>query len=208
MKVLLPLCNKRICAGFAVLLLLGGCSGTPKRMAENAESAKPAAEAATLPREYDNALVLMQSGDYQAAIPVLQAFIDNNPGLAGPYVNLGIAHQHNGQNDAALAALKKALELNPANAAAHHQLGILYREQGEFEAALTAYDNALKLDGDYALAHRNVGILYDLYLQQPALALDHYKKYLELAGEPDKTVGGWVIDLERRNVSAQARAGQ
>ena len=93
-----------------------------------------------------------------------------------------------------------------ANAAAHHQLGILYREQGEFEAALNAYNSALELDGEYALAHRNVGILYDLYLQQPVLALDHYKKYLELAGEPDKTVDGWIVDLERRSVSAQARA--
>jgi tetratricopeptide (TPR) repeat protein len=84
------------------------------------------------------------------------------------------------------------------------QRGILYREQGDFQAALHAYDQALTLQPDYALAHRNIGILYDLYLQQPGQALTHYKRYLELVGEDDKTVSGWVIDLERRAGSAQA----
>jgi len=94
--------------------------------------------------------------------------------------------------------------LNPGNAAAFLQRGILYREKGDFQAALGAYEQALTLQPDYALAHRNIGILYDLYLQQAAQALTHYKRYLELQGNDDKTVSGWVIDLERRAGSAQA----
>jgi len=183
----------------ALLLLLSGCSGTTTRSEKTAEPAK-------LPRNYDSALVLMQSGDYQAAIPVLQAFIEKNQELAGPHLNLGISYQKSGDFDAAVAALIKATELNPKNAAAYHQLGITYREQGNFEAALDAYTNALKLDSDYALAHRNIGILYDLYLQQPTLALDHYKRYLELIADPDQTVNRWVVDLERRTNTTSARS--
>ncbi len=198
--------NKGLAVCCAALLLLGGCSRMAPRPETRATEPAPAPE--TLPPAYDKALVLMRSGDYASAIPVLQQFSSERPDLAGPWLNLGIAFQRTGQTEAALTALQKAVELNPANAAAHHQLGILYREQGRFEAALAAYAQALKLDQDYALAHRNVGILYDLYLQQPALALEHYRRYLALAGEPDKEVRGWVVDLERRTANAQARSPQ
>lgn len=199
MKILLPFCSKPLTTGIALVLLLGGCSGTATRGDKTAEPVK-------LPRNYDNALVLMQSGDYQAAIPVLQAFIKKKPQLAGPYLNLGISYQKSGQFDEAVAALTKATELNPKNTAAYQQLGIIYREQGKFDAALDAYTSALKLDSDYALAHRNIGILYDLYLQQPTLALDHYKRYLELIAEPDQTVTRWVVELERRTNVTSARS--
>lgn len=199
MKTLSPHFNKTLAVCMALLLLLGGCSGTVLRGEKTAEPVK-------LPRDYDNALVLMQSGDYQAAIPVLQAFIEKNPELAGPHLNLGICYQKSGELEAAVAALTKATELNPKNTVAYQQLGITYREQGNFEAALDAYTSALKLDSDYALAHRNIGILYDLYLQQPTLALDHYKRYLELIAEPDQTVNRWVVDLERRTKTTSARS--
>jgi len=194
---LLRSCNKTLLACVASLVLLGGCSSPGSRHGDSAQ-------AQTLPVDYEKALVLMRSGDYGAAIPVLQDFSARNPELAGPYINLGIAYRQMGDADAALAALDKAVELNPGNAAAFLQRGILYREKGDFQAALGAYDQALTLQPDYALAHRNIGILYDLYLQQPAQALTHYKRYLELQGNDDKTVSGWVIDLERRAGSAQA----
>jgi hypothetical protein len=66
----------------------------------------------------------------------------------------------------------------------------------------------LKLDAGYALAHRNIGILYDLYLGQPAVALEHYKKYLELTSDPDPGVDRWVVDLSRRSSPTQARTEQ
>jgi Flp pilus assembly protein TadD len=202
-RVLLPYCNKLLIACVASLLLIG-CSGKSVRTA-NPEA--PEAKAAEkLPRNYDKALVLMQSGDYQAAIPVLKAFIEQRPKHAGPYINLGIAHRQTGDNEAAQAAFSKAIEINPSSAEAHHQLGIIYREQGNFNAALDAYNQALKLDPDYSLAHRNIGILYDIYLQQPGPALLHYKRFLELEGDSNEDVSRWVVDLERRSGSAQASA--
>ncbi len=195
-----PHWNKAWSLWLAAALLMAGCSGTPERR-QTAEAGPP-----PLPPAYEQALSLMRGGDYAAAIAPLQTFSAAHPDNAGPYINLGIAYGHTGQTEAALAALDKALALNKDSAAAQLQLGILYREQGDFQAALKAYRQALKLQPDYALAHRNLGILYDLYLQQPALALRHYKHYLALAGDEDKTVNGWVIDLQRRVGAATARA--
>lgn len=182
----------------AILMLLHGCSNAPPRDQDAATQQQQ------LPKTYEQAITLMRSGDYSAAIPVLQKFSEEHPELAGPYLNLGIAYRQAGEPQAALAALDKAVEINPAGAEAHLQRGILYREQGDFHAALTAYEQALKLRPDYALAHRNIGILYDLYLQQPAKALPHYKRYMQLADGDDKTVNGWIVDLERRSGSATA----
>ena len=203
-KVLLPSWNKYLPLCLAALLLLSGCSSAPSRQ----EGTASAGAQQKLPRDYEQALSLMRSGDYGAAVPVLQKFSEDNPKLAGPYLNLGIAYTQLGESDAALAALNKAVELNPASAAAQLQRGILLRERGDFQAALGAYDQALSLQPDYALAHRNIGILYDIYLQQPAKALTHYKRYMELANSDDKTVNGWIIDLERRSGSATASATQ
>lgn len=203
MKALSPFCNKWLYTGLLVASLLG-CSSTPPV----SESQLAAAQPVKLPRDYDNALLLMQSGDYRAAVPVLQRFIAEQPSLAGPHLNLGIAHQKLGETEASMEALTKCIELNPSSAVAHHQLGIVYREQGDFDAALNAYRTSLELDPGYALAHRNIGILYDLYLQQPGLALEHYRKYLELTTEPDEIVNRWIADLEQRLDVAQARIGQ
>lgn len=202
MKVLLPCFDKRQLLYIASLLLLIACSSTPRQQGTVAD----ASAAPQLPAAYERALTLMEDGDYQQAIPVLQHFIEKKPDLAGPHLNLGIAYHRTEQPDAALEALLKAIELNPDNAVAHHQAAILHREQGRFEAALESYKRALKLDPDYALAHRNLGILYDLYLQQPSLALNHYRKYLELRPESDSKVSGWIVDLERRTGNTQARA--
>ena len=49
-----------------------------------------------------------------------------------------------------------------------------------------------------AMTHYNLGILYDIYLGKTELALQHYRKYQQVLAEPDKRVGGWIKDLERR----------
>lgn len=107
-----------------------------------------------------------------------------------------------GRRADAIAALEQTVTAQPTNAAAHNRLGMLYREAGRFADARTAYASALRIDPDYALAHRNLGILLDIYLQQPAQALEHYRAYARLAGAGDAEAGLWVAELERR-VGAQ-----
>ncbi len=199
----MPYCSKLLLTCLTGLLLIS-CSGEPVRTDSTVTAEEKSAE--KLPRDYDNALTLMQSGNYLAAIPVLMDFIQEQPNHAGPYINLAIALRQEGDPEAAQAALSRAIEINPSSAPAYHQLGILQREQGDFKAALDAYKKALELNPDYELAHRNIGILYDIYLLQPKLALQHYRRFLELEGGNDVDVKRWVIDLERRSNSTQASA--
>ncbi|MEA3242726.1 MAG: hypothetical protein U9Q19_04705, partial [Pseudomonadota bacterium] len=109
MRILSPFFNNWLTVCLTGLLLFSGCSSTPTSSVDNSGQKSEAAPA--MPGNYDKALVLMQSGDYQSALPVLLDFIDKNPQLAGPYINLGIAYQHTDQDEAAMEALKKAVEL-------------------------------------------------------------------------------------------------
>jgi lipoprotein NlpI len=77
-------------------------------------------------------------------------------------------------------------------------MGVVNRERGDFKSAKQNYQQALKIDTHYAKAHLNLGILADLYLQDYALALDHFEQYQALQKTPDKRVKGWITDLERR----------
>jgi tetratricopeptide (TPR) repeat protein len=87
---------------------------------------------------------------------------------------------------------------DPANPAAYNRYGIFLREQGRFAEAEQVYLDALAVDDSCADTHRNIGILYDLYRGEREQALQHYYSYQQLTGEDDRTVSGWIADLERQ----------
>ena len=195
------------------LLLAGlaGCSTAPPDRPEKAQSAAlseaPSAPAEQLPPvevperaqlSFQRAVDAMRRGDVTEAELELEQLTLAYPDFAGPQVNLAIIYRQSGRIEAAEAALKKALVLNPSHAEAFNQLGIVMRQQGRFEEAEQAYRDALAVRPDYALAHYNLGVLLDLYLKRPDEALPHYQRYQELSPEPDKMVGKWIIDLQRR----------
>ena len=198
-------------------LLLGACSGTAPRVDEpfavtpgqrppsqQAAAGKPPQTAAVTTPDpatltaYQNALQAMRSGDKAQAKARLQGLIEKQPGLAGPYINLGILLQGENDLDGAEAAFRSALQQNPHNAIAYNQLGLLLRQQGRFPEARHAYEAALQSDPDYPLAHRNIGILYDLYLRQPGKALEHYQRCQDLMEQPNREIRLWIADLQQR----------
>lgn len=185
----------RLSSNHAVVLLLSlwafaGCTSTP-------ESLSSSAEQITLP-EYREALSLMQEEQFQSAEPLLLELTRDHPELAGPWVNLGIVYTRVGRTEDAYSSLLQAIERNSKSAPAYNQLGILHRQAGRFEEAREAYQHALESVPDYSYAHLNLGVLYDLYLQQPAMALEHYQRYQELSQEEDRRVSLWITELERR----------
>ena len=93
--------------------------------------------------------------------------------------------------------LEEVVAKFPDSAVAWNELGILRRRAGHFPDADEAYLRALGADQNYALAHRNRGILMDLYMGQPAEALQHYRRYVEIAGADDE-VDAWIAELELR----------
>lgn len=156
----------------------------------------PGVDAATV-NDFDQAVVLMQAGDYNAASSLLEKVVEQGPGVTAPYINLAIASRHNGQPEQAEESLKTALQLIPAHPVASNEYGLLLRKAGRFAEARAIYEKALSTFPDYSPAHKNLGILCDIYLKDSVCALEHYELY-SLAVPKDEQVKLWVADLRGR----------
>ena len=196
--------TERLTSGHTALVLLlalGACAGAPKHVevAEGEGDTAPDWPAAAL-RDYERALGLMDAGRDEDASRQLSELADRYPEYAGPLMNLGLLAARNGDSEAASGYFKLATSICATCAPAWNQLGILHREHGRFAEAEEAYRQALASDPDYALAHYNLGVLYDLYQGRHAAAVEHYERYVALAGGSGDTrqVDRWIADLRRR----------
>ena len=205
---LLPIAGpaiRRISGLAALALIISGCSGTPlmdvafgKKQENATPTLQPSSADPQMQKRFDAAVAMMRKDEITKAKQSLTALIEQNPGLAGPYINLGIIQLNEGEPTQAEQSFTTALKLKPDSVPAHNQLGVALRMQGKFQAAEQAYQSALQIEPDYLLAHRNLGILYDLYLTKPKLALQHYKRCQTLSDSKDKEISGWIAELERR----------
>jgi tetratricopeptide (TPR) repeat protein len=148
-------------------------------------------------RDFDLAVTMLEEGDYDRAIALLEKVIGKSPGVTAPYINLAIAYRRTGRLEQAEENLKRALELIPEHPVACNEYGLLLRETGRFAEARTMYETAVGRFPDYYPAQRNLGILCDLYLGDPACALEHYELYSEVRPD-DGQVQLWVADLRAR----------
>jgi tetratricopeptide (TPR) repeat protein len=103
-----------------------------------------------------------------------------------------------GDLEAAAAAFSDAAQFAPLSAAPLNELGLIRRQQGQFAAAAEAYAQALARVPEHAPAQRNLGVLRDLYLDDPAGAIEPYERYKAITGE-DRPVTGWIADVRRRS---------
>ena len=147
----------------------------------------------------------MAGGDSIDAELRFQEFLLQYPDYPGAHVNLAIIFMSRGDLQAAENSLTDALIVDPVHAAALNQLGMLLRRQGKFPEAESAYSKAISANPGYALAHYNIAVLNDLYLQRLDVALEHYERYQELAGD-DQQVTKWIADLKRRISATQRTA--
>ena len=205
----------RTCAGFAVLAIglsiLVGCSGRTLVAHESSDSTELSVARLEDGREgfiikevpkmdeasrgnFDRAVTILKNQDYGEAIDLFQKVIEQSPGVTAPYINIAIAYQAIGKPEQAEEHLKTALKFFPEHPVVCNEYGLLYRKNGRFAEARAIYEKAIARFPDYYPAHRNLGILCDLYLNDPACALEHYEIYSEAKPE-DKQVKLWISGL-------------
>jgi len=148
-------------------------------------------------RDFERAVALMNDEEYEQAVDLLEKVIEKSPGVTAPYIDMAIACRHIGKLDQAEEHLKTALHLIPEHPVASNEYGLLYRKTGRFNEARAIYEKVIARFPDYYPVHRNLGILCDLYMNDPACALEHYEIYSEAMPE-DKQVKLWIADLRAR----------
>src|SRR5690606_32866594 len=119
------------------------------------------------------------------------------PEEAVPSYRLGEQQRDAGDLAAAAEAFADAARFAPLHPAPLNELGLVQRRQGEFTAAAASYEAALALDPDHAPALRNLGVLRDLYLDDPAGAIEPWERYRTITGE-ERPVLSWIADVRRR----------
>lgn len=179
----------------AVLARLKAQQTAPAIVARDPEHEKQAQAARA---EYDRALIEMKKGNLDSALAQFRQLASQYPALAGPIVNQAIILRKKGQLEAAHKLLQDNLLAHGRNPYLLNELGAISRQLGQFKKAQASYESAIRIDPNYAKAHYNLGVLADLYLHDPALALQSFNRYQALVPEPDKKVDGWIKDLERR----------
>jgi len=130
--------------------------------------------------DYNRALAMLDQGQLESGISVLESVVERAPGVSGPRIDLGIAKHRQGDLEAAEAHLLQALELNPDHPVAHNELGIIYRKTGRFAQARSSYEAALAVFEE-TRAHSALAAKIDESFQANLREIGGYQKIAEVA---------------------------
>jgi tetratricopeptide (TPR) repeat protein len=147
--------------------------------------------------EFNQASAMIKEGNYEMAIELLEKVIAQWPQMTAPHINIAIAYIRINKTEQAEQHLKKALEMFPGHPVASNEYGLLLRKAGRFAESRKIYETSLAAFPEYLPIHKNLAILCDLYLKDPACALEHYEIYSK-AMPKDKHVKIWIADLQAR----------
>ncbi len=106
------------------------------------------------------AVVAVEDGAFQRAIPLLEKVTASEPGIPLAQLHLGVARARQKQYGPAIAPLKRAVELQPGDLRAHYELGIALYESGDLKTAAQHFATVAGKMPDWADARYSLGSVY------------------------------------------------
>jgi len=151
-------------------------SATPKTANGKAADPKNKIEIANLMHD---AVMEVEDGQYQAAIPRLQRVLADEPNMAVAQMQLGTAYTGVKDYAKAVPTLKRALELHPDSGMGHYELGLALFEVGQWPEAAPEFEFAVSHAPRWADAQFSLASVYARIDRVPE-AVEHLKIALEL----------------------------
>lgn len=179
-----------------LLVVVSACSNQSSVNTAAANSTQSTAASAQDIQLYKKAIIALNNNELNKAKKHFITMSERQPNIAGSWANLAlISIKENNLTQADIYA-KTALEKNPNMAQALNLSGYLAQKKGEITQAKKYYFAAIEQKPDYAFAHYNLALLCDVYLQDIALAIEHYQLYLQHNEAKDESTENWLEGLK------------
>lgn len=139
------------------------------------------------PSVYERAASLLQRGETDAAVRLLQQTLDQSPNDLKARVLMGMALSAAGRLDDAGRQFSRALEINPQFAPALKNLAVNEMAQGQFQKARAHFEQLLAVNPGDPVAHLALGEL-DFAAKDYGPAVSHFRKSGDLYVHDSRTV--------------------
>ncbi len=133
---------------------------------------------------FQSALLYLEDGSIDGAIEELRKAIALKHDYLAAQLNLAELYLQKGWHAEAITTLRKAAALAPRNPEPRTRLAQVLLLNSQADAALEELTLALTIDPDSRETHRLLGITYQFYLGDAERARAHYRKFLDLGGDP------------------------
>lgn len=135
------------------------------------------------PAYYVKATADRRAGDLVEARRALEQAVELDPGFVVARIALADVLVESGDTQAALEAYLAAVSTVRDDPSVRFKLALLLRRSGRIDEAIAEYQNLLGLDASLAEVHYNLAVLLLQEKQQPDLAREHFRRFVELDPE-------------------------
>jgi len=127
----------------------------------------------------EQATMLLDQGDVEAALELLETAIRENPDLIEAHLAIGDIHRKKGDYERAVLAYERATIVDPASFDAHYYLGLMLQLMGKLLESVNSYLFALAIEPGSFDANHHLTTVY-LQLGRPAEAVAYARKSTEI----------------------------
>lgn len=109
------------------------------------------------PPSLQDAIALLQQGQFNAAEAALLALLQRDPRSFDALHLAGVAAVEAGRLAEGMPRIRRAIAINPRSSAAHNNLGTALMRLGQYQDALASFDRAVAVNPQNAQAHHGRG---------------------------------------------------